>query len=90
MFKGINDSLHHVKELARLLNGMRCRINLIGFHPIPGTPFQGSDQKTMKIFQEALNQKGLITTIRLSRGLDIAAACGLLSTNVTIKNKQAD
>jgi len=80
MFKNINDTPRHVKELTKILYGIRCRINLIRFHPIPDSLLIGSDDKTIKAFQDALNQKGIITTIRASRGQDIFAACGLLST----------
>jgi 23S rRNA (adenine2503-C2)-methyltransferase len=89
MFKGINDSQKHIKELARILNGIRCRINLIRFHPIPETPLNGSDDNTIRNFQEQLNNKGITTTIRASRGQDIFAACGLLSTKEMVK-KQSD
>jgi 23S rRNA (adenine2503-C2)-methyltransferase len=80
IFKGINDTPAHVKELTRILNGIRCRINLIKFHPIPNTPFVSPGDTQIRIFCEALNDKGITTTIRQSRGLDILAACGLLST----------
>ena len=90
MFKGLNDTPAHVKELAKILNGIRCRINLIRFHPIPDTPLTGSDDNTIKAFQEGLNEKGIITTIRASRGQDIFAACGLLSTRELVKTKQVD
>jgi 23S rRNA (adenine2503-C2)-methyltransferase len=80
VFKGLNDSPRHVQELARILNGIRCRINLIRFHPIPGTPLEGTDENTLQKFKETLNDKGILTTIRASRGQDIYAACGLLST----------
>ena len=80
MFKGFNDTKRHVNELARLLQGIRCRINLIRFHPIPGYPMESSDFSTILGFQSALMAKGIITTLRASRGQDIAAACGLLST----------
>jgi 23S rRNA (adenine2503-C2)-methyltransferase len=80
LFKGINDTTRHVKELARILNGLFCRINLMRFHPVPGTPLRGSDEATIAAFQQGLEEKGIITTVRRSRGLDIAAACGLLST----------
>jgi len=62
------------------LNGIKCRINLIRFHPIPGTPLEGTDENTLQKFKESLNDKGILTTIRASRGQDIYAACGLLST----------
>jgi 23S rRNA (adenine2503-C2)-methyltransferase len=80
LFKGLNDTPRHIKELARILNGIKCRINLIRFHPIPGSRFQSPDETATIDFREALNKKGIITTIRASRGVDIQAACGLLST----------
>ncbi len=81
MFEGVNDTSAHVKGLTRLLNGLRCRINLIRFHPIPGASLKGSSQETIRRFADELNKKGITTTIRRSRGEDIFAACGLLSTN---------
>ena len=86
VFNGINDTPKHVKELVRILNGINCRINLIRFHEIPKTPLKGTDEKRLMEFKEALNAKGIITTIRASRGQDIDAACGLLST----KNKELE
>lgn len=80
MFRDLNDTPRHVNQLARILNGIRCRINLIRFHPIPDAPYQTSDDKTIEEFREALNKKGIRTTLRASRGQDIEAACGLLST----------
>ena len=80
MFKGINDSPIHVKELSKLLAGLKCRINLIRFHAIPDTPMDGSSDETILEFQRLLKNKGIVTTIRASRGQDIYAACGLLST----------
>ncbi len=80
VFNGLNDTSRHVKELTRILNGIHCRINLIRFHPIPGTPLKGTDEHRLMQFKEALNTKGIVTTIRASRGQDIDAACGLLST----------
>jgi 23S rRNA (adenine2503-C2)-methyltransferase len=80
LFKGLNDTPRHIKELARILNGIKCRINIIRFHPIPGSEFQSPDLGTTINFKEALNAKGILTTIRASRGVDIQAACGLLST----------
>jgi len=80
VFKGINHSQRHVDELARLLNGIRCRINLMRFHPVPGIPLESPDDDAMLAFRGALETKGFIATIRRSRGQDIAAACGLLSS----------
>jgi 23S rRNA (adenine2503-C2)-methyltransferase len=80
LFKDFNDSPAHVNELSRILHGIRCRINLIRFHSIPDTPLESPDEETIKGFKEKLNAKGILTTIRASRGEDIWAACGLLST----------
>lgn len=90
MFEGINDSPRHVKEIARLLNGLRCRINLMRFHPVPGTPLRGSSDATIEAFSKALNDKGIRTTVRASRGQDIDAACGLLSTRELVKRVKSD
>ncbi len=80
LFKGLNDTPAHIKELARILNGIRCRINIIRFHHIPGSEFESPDTAATNAFKEALNAKGILTTVRTSRGEDISAACGLLST----------
>jgi 23S rRNA (adenine2503-C2)-methyltransferase len=80
VFKDINHSPRHVKELSRILNGIRCRINLLYFHPIPGTPLEAPTDQVIQDFKMALEAKGLTTTIRKSRGQDIYAACGMLST----------
>lgn len=80
VMSGLNDSARHVAELARLLNGVACRINLIRFHKIPDSPYFSPPQSQMEAFRDALIRKGIMTTIRRSRGEDIKAACGLLST----------
>ncbi len=80
LFDGLNETPRHVKELARILNGIKCRINIIRFHPIPGSSFVSPDMGTVIAFRDALNAKGILATIRASRGVDIQAACGLLST----------
>lgn len=90
MFKGINDTASHVKELVKLLGGMRTRLNLIRFHPIPDTPLEGTGEKRLMEFKEELNAKGVFTTIRASRGQDIYAACGLLSTKELVKRMERD
>ena len=87
MFKDFNDTPAHAKELIRLLNGIKSRINLIRFHPIPGITLQSSSDDNILKFQELLKSKGIITTLRASRGQDIDAACGLLSTKELVKKK---
>lgn len=80
VFKGVNDSLIYAKELVKLLRGLDCRINLIRFHAIPDVDLNGADMDTMIKFRDYLTAHGLFTTIRASRGEDIFAACGMLST----------
>ena len=80
VFKDLNDTKDHIKEMARLLGGLRCRVNLIRYHAVPGIPLKSPDNNSMAWFRDALNDKGIIATIRASRGQDIDAACGLLST----------
>ncbi|MDA3881390.1 MAG: 23S rRNA (adenine(2503)-C(2))-methyltransferase RlmN [Prolixibacteraceae bacterium] len=80
VFGGLNDTPNHVKEMARLLNGIRSHVNLIRFHPIPGTPLEKTNETRLQRFKDDLNNKGILTTIRASRGQDIYAACGMLST----------
>lgn len=86
VFHGLNDSPAHVREMARILDGIKCRINLIRFHPIPDTPLKGTDETSLEEFKEGLEKKGITTTIRASRGQDIYAACGLLSTKALLKS----
>lgn len=88
VFKGVNDSLLYAKELLKLLRGMDCRINLIRFHAIPGVNLEGADMETMTVLRDYLTSHGLFTTIRASRGEDIFAACGMLSTAKQEENKQ--
>ncbi len=87
VFKGLNDSISHAKELAKILNGINCRINLIKYHKVPDVPLESTDDDVLLKFQNELKRKGIVTTIRASRGQDIDAACGLLSTKQLLINK---
>ena len=90
VFDGVNDSNTHAREIVRLLNGLDCRINLIRFHNIPGIDLKTSDEKRMETMRDYLTKHGIFTTIRASRGQDIFAACGLLSTARKNENIQND
>ena len=79
-FGGLNDSPLYGREIVRLLEGLECRVNLIRFHEIPGVNLPASDEKRMEALRDYLTAHGITTTIRASRGQDIFAACGLLST----------
>lgn len=79
MFGGFNDSFRHADELARLLRGLECRVNLIRFHQIPDFPYRTSPDSVMEDFRDRLGRRGVTATIRASRGEDILAACGMLA-----------
>lgn len=88
LFAGLNDTMTHAREIVRLLHGLECRINLIRFHQIPSVPLHETDEKKMESFRDYLTNKGIFTTIRASRGQDIFAACGLLSTAKKIADER--
>ena len=79
-FGGLNDSPLYAREIVKLLQGLECRVNLIRFHEIPDVDLPSSDEQRMEALRDYLTAHGVTTTIRASRGQDIFAACGLLST----------
>ena len=79
MFAGINDTKKHADALIRLLSGLECRINLIRFHKIPDSELSPSPMPVIEAFKKRLNDAGIITTLRASRGEDVLAACGMLA-----------
>ncbi len=79
MFAGFNDTKAHADALIRMLRGLECRMNLIRFHKIPDFPYETSPDVIMENFKNRLNNAGIMTTIRASRGEDILAACGMLA-----------
>lgn len=86
VFGGLNDSQTHAREICRLLKGLDCHVNLIRFHQIPNVPLHDASPERMETFRDYLTAHGFYCTIRASRGQDIEAACGLLST----KRQQAE
>ena len=80
VFDGVNDSKEHADALLKLLRGLECRVNLIRFHKIPEVGLNGVSDERMVEFRDYLTGHGLFTTVRASRGQDIYAACGLLTT----------
>lgn len=84
MLEGWNDSKREADSIIKLLRGLECRVNLIRFHSIPDSKLKSSSDFVIEQFKKRLTSAGVVTTIRASRGEDIAAACGLLST----KNEQ--
>ena len=79
MFAGFNDTKAHADALFRMLKGLECRMNLIRFHKIPDFPYETSPDLIIENFKTRLNNLGIMTTVRASRGEDILAACGMLA-----------
>lgn len=88
MLKDVNDSLEQAKELAKLIKPIACKVNLIPFNPFPNSGFESSSRNQIHRFQKILQQEGIITTIRKTRGEDIDAACGQLVGKVKDKTKR--
>ena len=88
-FAGLNDTTMHAREIVKLLKRLDCRVNLIRFHEIPNVDLPGADDKRMESLRDYLTAHGVFTTIRASRGQDIFAACGLLSTAKKQSNSQS-
>ncbi len=86
MFEGVNDSTDDARLLVKALHGLSSRVNLIRFHAIPDSPLRPVSEERMTEFRDWLTNHGVFTTIRASRGEDIWAACGMLST---AKNEQS-
>jgi 23S rRNA (adenine2503-C2)-methyltransferase len=78
MLDGVNDSPADAARLARLLRGIRSKINLIPFNAAPDLPDRPSPRPRIEAFQQILHDAGMTATIRESRGWDISAACGML------------
>ncbi len=78
IIKNLNDDIKSAKKLVKLLNGIPSKVNLIYFNPYEGSEFQRPSDEDVKKFQKYLLDKGVLCTIRESKGLDISAACGQL------------
>ncbi|TQR31388.1 23S rRNA (adenine(2503)-C(2))-methyltransferase RlmN [Campylobacter sp. MIT 99-7217] len=85
LIDGLNDGLDHAKELVKLLNGIKAKVNLILFNPHEGSIYKRPSLENAVKFQDFLSAKGLTCTIRESKGLDISAACGQLKERSLVK-----
>jgi 23S rRNA (adenine2503-C2)-methyltransferase len=82
LLEGINDSPSQARALARLLKGHPAKVNLIPFNPFPGTRYRRSSAPVIQRFRDELLQRGVLATVRRTRGEDIDAACGQLAGRV--------
>ena len=83
LIDGVNDSLNHAKDLVKILKGLSCKINLIPFNPFDGCHYLRSQESNIYKFKDFLIKKGLITTLRITRGDAIDGACGQLVGKLT-------
>lgn len=88
LLKGVNDSPAQAKQLARLLRGLRCKINLIPFNPFPGSGFARPSAEAVRTFQTTLMDAGYAAMLRTTRGEDIGAACGQLTGLVADRTRR--
>jgi 23S rRNA (adenine2503-C2)-methyltransferase len=79
LFKGLNDRREHALELANLIKGIPCKINLLGYNPVEGADYQRPNAEDVDRFAQILYPRAPAVTVRKSRGRDIAAACGQLA-----------
>ncbi|MEW6465122.1 MAG: 23S rRNA (adenine(2503)-C(2))-methyltransferase RlmN [Pseudomonadota bacterium] len=97
MLAGVNDQPEHARELIELVrpyrskaSGVWCKFNLIPFNPFPASGLHRSDAATVQAFARLLNEAGLVTTVRKTRGDDIDAACGQLAGDVRDRTRAAE
>jgi 23S rRNA (adenine2503-C2)-methyltransferase len=88
MLDGVNDQHTHALELIALVRDVPCKLNLIPFNPFPGTAFTTTPRARIRAFQRTLQDAGITTTIRKTRGDDIDAACGQLAGRVKDRTKR--
>jgi len=79
LFKGLNDSHEHALELADLIKGISCKINLLAYNPVEGADYKRPSEADVDRFAQILYPRAPAVTVRKSRGKDIAAACGQLA-----------
>ena len=84
LLKGVNDSMPHARELAELVRGVKCKVNLIALNPGPGIRFETPEENGVLEFQKTLTDAGTPAFVRRPRGRDIYAACGQLKRTVEL------
>lgn len=88
LMAGINDSLEQAEELAKLLQGQQCTINLIPYNPVDGLRLDRPSKEKIEAFREHLDSRGMNVTWRYTKGKDIAAACGQLALKETMSDER--
>jgi 23S rRNA (adenine2503-C2)-methyltransferase len=84
LLNGVNDSPEHARELAELVRGVKCKVNLIALNPGPGVKFETPEGDRVQEFQRLLVVAGVPVFVRRPRGRDIYAACGQLKRTIEL------
>jgi 23S rRNA (adenine2503-C2)-methyltransferase len=82
LMAGVNDQPEHADQLAALLDGQQCSVNCIPYNPVPGRMLERPSREAVSTFMRRLRSYGVIATCRITKGDDIAAACGQLALPV--------
>ena len=90
MLKGVNDQPEHARQLVKLMKNLPVKINLIPFNPFPHAGYERSAHADILAFHKYLNDHGLLTTVRTTRGDDIDAACGQLVGEVMDRTRRSE
>jgi len=90
MLKGVNDQPEHARQLVKLLGNLPVKLNLIPFNPFPHAGYERSEKRDILAFHKFLNDRGLLTTVRTTRGDDIDAACGQLVGDVMDRTRRSE
>jgi 23S rRNA (adenine2503-C2)-methyltransferase len=88
MLSGVNDLTEQAHELAELLRGFPCKVNLIPFNPFPQSGYKRSSRNAVERFAKILGDAGILTLKRTTRGDDIDAACGQLAGDIDDRSKR--
>ncbi len=83
LMEGVNDLWEHAQQLADLVRGLRCHVNLIPLNPTPASPYKASSAARVQAFHKTLQSRRVSATVRLRRGIDIEAGCGQLRSRYT-------
>jgi 23S rRNA (adenine2503-C2)-methyltransferase len=90
MLKGVNDQPEHARQLVKLLGSLPVKLNLIPFNPFPHAGYERSAKSDILAFHKYLNDRGVLTTVRTTRGDDIDAACGQLVGDVMDRTRRSE
>jgi 23S rRNA (adenine2503-C2)-methyltransferase len=90
LMNGINDGPDHARAVANLVDGLMCHVNLIPLNPTTASPYKRTPYARVKEFEQVLRRAGVPTTLRVEKGIEIAAGCGQLRQQVAKRGSPLD